>query len=232
MLAIGTGSQIELRVAALVSQDQAMFQAYENGEDLHRKTAATILHVAPEAVTREQRQMAKAVNFGLLYGQGPTGLARSAKASYAVDMTEEEAKLAQQAFFEPYPDLRRWQKNTADRVKRSMSVTTPGGRVRDFSRESKGYSYTQALNTPIQGGAAEVMLATLACLTEHLGRLDAKLVNIVHDELVLEVAEGDVEAVKVAVEKAMVKGMLSIFPEATTRKLIEVGDGQNWAESK
>ena len=74
------------------------------------------------------------------------------------------------------------------------------------------------------------MLATLACL--HLGALDAKLVNIVHDELVLEVAEEDVAAAKTAVEEAMVEGMLAIFPEATTRNLVEAMDGPNWAESK
>ncbi len=145
-----------------------MLRAYENGEDLHRKIAAAIAGVAPEDVTGEQRRMAKAVNFGLLYGQGPPGLARSAKKSYGVDMSEEEAKEAKQAFFEAYPGLKSWQRSTADRARRSRRVTTPGGRVRDFSKEPKGYSYTQALNTPIQGGAAEVMLATLACLDKHL----------------------------------------------------------------
>ncbi len=176
--------------------------------------------------------MAKAVNFGLLYGQGPAGLARSAKKSYEVDMTEEEAKEAQEAFFSTYPGLRRWQKSTADRARGSKRVTTPGGRVRDFSGEPKGYRYTQALNTPIQGGAAEVMLATLACLDKHLSGLDADLVNIVHDELVLEAAEDAVEAVGEAVEKAMVEGMLAIFPEATTRDLVEASDGPNWADAK
>ena len=147
-------------------------------------------------------------------------------------MTEEEAKEAQETFFTTYPGLRRWQKRAADRAGRSKRVTTPGGRVRDFSKERKGYSYTQALNTPIQGGAAEVMLATLACLDKHLSGLDAKLVNIVHDELVLEVAEERVEVTKKAVEHAMVEGMLKIFPAATTVDLVEASDGPNWAEAK
>ena len=84
----------------------------------------------------------------------------------------------------------------------------------------------------MRSNSTEVMLATLACLTKHLESLDAELVNIVHDELVLEVAEDDVQAAKAAVEMAMIEGMLSIFPEATTRDLVEANDGLNWAEAK
>ena len=113
-----------------------------------------------------------------------------------------------------------------------MRAVTPGGRIRDFTKEPNGYQYTEALNTPIQGGAAEVMMATLACLERQLEGIDAKLVNVVHDEIVLEVAEQDTEGAKEAVEKAMVEGMLAMFPSASTEGLVETKSGENWAEAK
>jgi DNA polymerase-1 len=231
-LVVADYSQIELRVAALVAQDQVMLEAYERGDDLHRTTAAVIAGVSLEDVTGEQRQLAKAVNFGLLFGQGATGLARYARTSYGVEMTEAEAEEARNAFFETYRDLRVWQRDTGRLAKQTNRCATPGGRVRDFTKEPHGYRYTEALNTPIQGGAAEVLLATLAILDAHLSGLDAKLVNIVHDELVLEVAEADVERAKAAVVSAMTEGMLAIFPDASVRDLVEVNSGPNWAAAK
>jgi DNA polymerase-1 len=209
-----------------------MLQAYARGEDIHRKTAAALAGVRLKEVTPEQRQAAKAVNFGLLYGQGPKGLARYAKTNYGVDMSEKEAREAREAFFQTYPGLRRWQTETARQAEGSNRVVTPGGRIRDFAREERGYQYTEALNTPVQGGAAEVLLATLPKLDKYLEGLDAKLVNIVHDEIVLEVAEQDAERAKQAVEKAMVEGMLAMFPNASTVGLVEAKAGANWAEVK
>ena len=97
-----------------------------------------------------------------------------------------------------------------------------------------GYRYTEALNTPIQGGAAEVLLAALARLEDALAGLDAHLVNVVHDELVLEVAEGDATAVKAAVEQAMAEGFLAVFPDGAgvTSGLVEAKAGPNWAAAK
>ena len=232
ILVVADYGQIELRVAALISGDESMLEAYANGEDLHRKTAAAIAGVPLKEVTPEQRQAAKAVNFGLLYGQGPKGLARYAKTNYGVDMSEREAVEAREAFFQTYSGLKRWQQETARKAESSKSVVTLGGRVRDFSREARGYQYTEALNTPIQGGAAEVLLATLPKLDKYLEGLDAKLVNVVHDEIVLEVAKRDAPRTKQAVEKAMIEGMLAMFPNASTVGLVEAKAGANWAEVK
>ena len=109
---------------------------------------------------------------------------------------------------------------------------TPGGRVRDFTTEKGGYRYTEALNTPIQGGAAEVLLATLDQLDTHLDGIDALLVNLVHDEIVLDVAEAVTDLAKEAVKEAMVEGLLSQFPNASTVNLVEVHAGRDWAEAK
>ena len=103
-------SQIELRVAALLSRDRAMIRAYQHGMDLHQLTAAAIADVSPEVVTKEQRQAAKAVNFGNLYGQGAKGLARTAWTSYGIHMTEQEAVYALARFHKAYPALCAWKR--------------------------------------------------------------------------------------------------------------------------
>ena len=232
LIVVADYSQIELRVAALVSGDKNMLEIYKNGQDLHRMTAAATAGVPYEEVTKDQRQAAKPVNFGLLYGQGYRGLARYAKATYGVNMSDNDARIAREAFFSTYPDLRRWQESATREAERTKRVVTPCGRVRDFSRESGGYRYAEALNTPIQGGAAEVLMAALARLPGYLGDLDAKLVNTVHDEIVLEVVDNDVARAKTALEKAMIEGMLTVFPRASTKNLVESKSGKNWAEAK
>ncbi len=234
VLVVADYSQIELRVAALVSNDQNMLAAYTQEIDLHRKTAAAIAGLSIEQVSDEQRRLAKAVNFGLLYGQGAKGLAAYARANYGVEMSESEAEKARTAFFSTYPDLRNWQQKTAKRAELDMKVITPGGRVRDFRKETKGYRYTEALNTPIQGGAAEIMLAALAALEHSLNEtgIDVKLVNVIHDEIVLEAAKEVSEQTKEILQKAMIDGMLKIFPDAATNGLVEANVGDNWADAK
>jgi DNA polymerase-1 len=232
VMVVADYSQIELRVMALVAQEKTMLAAYRQGIDLHRKTAAALTGVPLEAVTKAQRQLAKAVNFGLLFGQGAAGLAKYAKTQYGVDMSLKQAERYRQAFFDTYPGLRRWQRRTAELAEASHSVRTPSGRVRTFKRKRGKSYFTAFLNTPVQGGAAEVMLAALAALDRRLKGLDAKLVNVVHDEIVLEVAADQAAAAKTAVEEAMVEGMLSVFPRADCNRLVEAHSGCNWAEAK
>jgi DNA polymerase-1 len=232
VMVVADYSQVELRVVALVAQEKTMLAAYRQGIDLHRKTAAALTGVPLDAVTKAQRQLAKAVNFGLLFGQGAAGLAKYAKTQYGVDMSVKQAERYRQAFFDTYPGLRRWQRRTAELAEASHSVKTPSGRVRTFKRKRGKSYFTAFLNTPIQGGAAEVMLAALAALDRRLKGLDAKLVNVVHDEIVLEVAADQAQAAKTAVEAAMVEGMLSVFPRANCNGLVEAHSGCNWAEAK
>jgi DNA polymerase-1 len=232
VMVVADYSQIELRVMALVAREKTMLAAYRQNIDLHRKTAAALTGVPLEAVTKAQRQLAKAVNFGLLFGQGAAGLAKYAKTQYGVDMSLKQAEKYRQAFFDTYPGLRRWQRRTAELAEASHSVKTPSGRVRTFKRKRGKSYYTAFLNTPIQGAAGEVMLAALAALDRRLKGLDAKLVNVVHDEIVLEVAADQAQAAKTAVEAAMVEGMLSVFPRADCNGLVGAHSGCNWAEAK
>lgn len=229
-LIVADYSQIELRVAALVSGDRVMDRVYRAGEDLHRRTAAALLGVDPETVTPEQRQLAKAANFGLLYGQGAKGLARYAESTYGVPMTETEAEGHRQSFFNAYKDLARWQRQAVDQARKQGRLATPGGRVFDLSRRK--LSPPEALNFPIQGGAAEVIMAALPRLDAALADGRAKLVNVVHDEVVVEAVEEAVDQAREAVLGAMIQGMRAIFPEAPLTNLVEVGVGPDWASAK
>ncbi len=224
-LVVADYGQIELRVAALVSGDVAMLEAFERGDDLHRKTAAAFLKKPPELITKAERQIAKGINFGMLFGSGARGLQAFCKSSYGVELSIEQAEKARAAFFATYPQLAFWQKRTRGAAEKVKQVRTPGGRCRALEKNIG----TECLNTPIQGGAAEVMLATLAALS--LPK-DAQLVNIVHDELVVECDTEQAVAVQAEVERAMVSGFLTIFPSATTRGLVEARSGANWSAAK
>jgi DNA polymerase I len=172
-------SQQELRVAALVTRDEELLRVYEEGGDVHTNTAAAILKLSKDKVGKEQRQLAKAVIFGLLYGQGAKGLAIYAKRQYGVDMTEEEAEKHRNGLFRIYKGLRKWQMATGRHVEITKKVRTPCGRERDFSRERLGYRYTAALNLPIQGAAAEITLHALIRLSPIICE-DCRLVNVIH----------------------------------------------------
>jgi DNA polymerase I-like protein with 3'-5' exonuclease and polymerase domains len=223
-------SQIELRTVALLSGDSAMLDAYEKGEDLHRKTASAVSGIEPDKVSKAQRQMAKAINFGLIFGMSAATLVTRSKTTYNVDMTLEEAEKAHKAFFVAYPRLKLWQTVTAKETKRTLKSRIEGGLIRQYTPET--YSYTEALNTPVQGSAAMAMLAALPKVEARLKGLDAKLINLIHDEIVLEVADIDVEAAKIALSEGMTEGFLQIFPKACTRDLVEAHDGANWQEAK
>ena len=228
ILVIADYNQIELRVAALLSKDSVLLATFEKGEDLHRKTASALTGIPMNTVTKEQRQMAKAVNFGLLYGQRAKGLRQYAKSAYGVNMTEQQAISARRSFFNSYSGLAAWQRNHGGLT----YAFTPSGRYRNLTTSNGTIRYTEAINTPIQGGAAEVLLAALSILDRQLDGLDAKLVNIVHDEVVVETSPDSLVQSIEAVEKSMIQGMLAIFPNASTKNLVEVKIGGSWGEGK
>lgn len=230
VLVVADYSQIELRVAAIISQDRAMMQAYENGEDLHRKTAAALLDIPESQITKEQRQLAKAVNFGFLFGQGAEGFVNYAKDTYNVDVTLEEAIKAKDKFLETYPDLKRWQWQTRGEARRSLKVKTPSGFIRKF-KEAK-HTYNQSLNTPIQGGAAEVMLQALALVDKTLDQSKAKIVNCIHDEIILESFEEYKDEASRILEDSMIAAFKAVFPAQTTKSLIKTKSAKNWRNAK
>ncbi|MCB1808491.1 MAG: hypothetical protein KDJ99_26065, partial [Candidatus Competibacteraceae bacterium] len=220
-------SQIELRVAALLSNDRAMVDAYARGDDLHTLTAAAVAGVAPEQVTTTQRQQAKAVNFGNLYGQGPAGLAQTAKLTYGVTMSAPQAQQALNQFHMTYPQLAAWKRQQVGLAQQFRQVKTQLGLIRDFDVQGNGYLKGEAQNIPVQGSAAEILHCTLARLPQALQGLDAQLYHNVHDELILQARPEDADKAAHALQDAMVQGFLEVFPHGTalTAGLVDVHTG-------
>lgn len=225
-------SQIELRVAALFSQDTVMLNAYRDGKDLHILTAAAIAGIPEERVTKPQRTAAKAINFGNLYGQGPTGLARTAKLDYGAEMTTAEAERALNAFHTQYYKLAAWKRQQIGMARQFRKVCTRLGLIRDFDIQGEGYLNGEACNIPIQGSAAEALICTLKRLPDALKGLDARLYHNIHDEIILESSEGDADKAARALQRAMVDGFLEVFSEAADMAdtLVDTQVGRSWAE--
>ena len=232
-LVVADYSQIELRIAALMADDRVMLDAFRTGTDLHRLTASLIAGVPMDSVTSEMRSKAKAIAFGILYGMGAEGLQKYAASSFGVSMSREEAIRARNAFFDSYRGIKHWRDKRQAVGRHDRTVTTVGGLIRDMGREPKGWSLQQALNTPIQGSAAEVLLEALARLPQALEGLDAHLIHHVHDEIVLEVNHRDVETAKLALKQAMVEAFESLFPDSGMADyLVEAHAGPDWETAK
>jgi DNA polymerase-1 len=225
-------NQMQLRVAAILSGDARLLDAYERGLDVHRLTAASVLAKRPGDVTPEERSLAKAIAFGILFGIGPKALRGYALNKYGVRISVGEAAQVRNRFFETYPDVRRWQLAQAEEAQRTCCSVTPMGRVRNFAREDKDDFHTAAMNTPIQGGEGEVILAALALLPEALDPLDGLLVNCVHDEVLVECPESTATGVEAVLVDCMKRGMQHVFPAASLKGLVEVGHGPTWADAK
>ena len=203
-------SQIELRVAAELSQDRAMLEAYRTGVDLHTLTASKLSGKPISKVTKMDRTRAKAVNFGFLYGLGSKKFSHYAKKSYQADVTEEEASQAIKTFRESYPGYREWQVQQVAQAARTLTTRTPCGKLRRLDVEN---TYGTAMNHPVQGGAAECMLYALVHLQNKLDSNGARLVNCVHDEVSVECSPDSVEEVKTYIADSMEQGFLDVFPE-------------------
>ncbi len=222
-------SQIELRLMAHMSGDQALIDAYKQAEDIHRLTAGQVFGVPYEEVTKEQRSAAKAVNFGILYGISSFSLSQDL--GITVKMAEEYI----QRYFERYPNMKAYLDNSIEQAKQEGYVRTLFGRIRPIPELASG-NYVQrsfgervAMNSPIQGTAADIikiaMLRVAHMLQEH--KLKTRLLVQVHDELLLEAPEDEVEQVVVLLKEAMEQAVhLSVPLE------VEVNTGLSWYDAK
>jgi len=197
-LVIADYSQIELRVAAQISGDSRMISAYKKGEDLHTLTAALVSDVPVDAVSKTQRQAAKAVNFGLIFGMGAAGLQQYAQQSYGVEMTLEEATRFRDSFFLAYPGIAGWHRrirNTKPTEERTIS-----GRKFVF-RENSGVS--GLYNTPVQGTAADIAKAALGILARRVTDTNIRIIAAVHDEILLEADDHEATLAAAMLKDAM-----------------------------
>ena len=199
-LIIADYSQVELRVAAAISADRKMIKAYRNGEDLHRLTASLVQNISPAKVTKEQRNAAKAINFGLIYGMGPKGLMYSAKANYGVEMSLEEAETFKRRYFEAYSGICAWHRKSGWELKFTNKQRTLCGR-RFVWREPP--SFTVFVNRQVQGTAADIAKIALGRLPHALKGTEAKVIAMIHDEIIIEVPEANACAAAAILRRTM-----------------------------
>jgi len=228
-LVVADYSQIELRLMALLSQEPALLDAYHRGEDVHRVTAAAVAGVPPEEVTKRQREHAKATNFGIMYGLSAFGL------SEQVDIPVEEAKAFIDAYFAKYPKVREFRERVIAQATRDGYVTTLFGRrravpeLRSANYRLRSLGERLAVNTVLQGTAADIIKVAMVTVSRELARrkLGSRLVLQVHDELVLECPEAEVEECVPLLRDAMC-GAYEMDPALE----VEVGVGADWVAAK
>jgi DNA polymerase-1 len=226
-LIVADYSQIELRLLAHMSHDAVLVDAFRNGEDIHTRTAAEVFGVGPLMVTPEHRRNAKAVNFGIVYGQTPFGLATS----LGIDRKEAERYI--RAYFERYAGVRRWLDQTIAEVRRSGVSVNLFGRRRPIpdmqSRNPNARSFAErtAVNTPLQGTAADLIKLAMIRIDEKLRNRETKMVLQVHDELIFEAPPQEVDEVR-----AMVKTEMESVRKLDVPLVVDVGVGDNWRDAK
>ena len=218
LLVIVDLSQIELRVAAEISRDQLMVEAYRRGDDLHTQTASHILGKPNREITDDERNVGKALNFGLLYGMGSERLATQSRNQFGVEMDLKQADEYKETFFKTYKGLDSWQEE-AKRRRHAEYAKTLGGRLIYVADKR----FTQRLNSPVQGTAADILKLALAELVKQLADKEAHIISTVHDEIVVECAEDQVEDVKTLMERVMIEAGSKLLKKVPVEVDISVG---------
>ncbi|AMW77936.1 DNA polymerase I [Acinetobacter sp. TGL-Y2] len=219
-------SQIELRLMAHFSQDEALVDAFNNGQDVHRRTAAEVLNVALEDVTNDQRRQAKAVNFGLLYGMSEFGLIRQ------LGFSREESQNYIKQYFQRYPGIYEYMQRTRQvALEQGFVETILGRRLYTPEIDARNMMIRKAaeraaINAPLQGSAAEIIKLAMIAVDKILPKDQAKLLLQVHDELVFEVDESIADELALKIAEAMQNVVKISVP-----LLVEVGKGKNWDEA-
>ncbi|MCV4341725.1 DNA polymerase I [Pseudomonas capsici] len=221
-------SQIELRIMAHLASDEGLLDAFRNGLDVHRATAAEVFGVELDQVTSDQRRSAKAINFGLIYGMGASGLARQ------IGVDGKQAKAYIERYFARYPGVRDYMERTREKAKEQGYVETFFGRrlyLPDINSDNgmkRAGAERTAINAPMQGTAADIIKKAMVAVNDWLeeSRLDARVILQVHDELVLEVREDLVEQIS-----EQIRPHMSSAAQLAVPLLVEVGVGNNWDEA-
>lgn len=221
-------SQIELRIIAALSGDKNMIDAFLSGADIHRATAANVFGVSMEEVTREQRSAAKAVNFGIIYGQSAFGLAQN------LGISRKEAKGIIDSYFEQFPTIKTYMDNAVKEAREKGYVETIMKRrryLKDINSSNavvRGFAERNAVNAPIQGSAADIiklaMIGVQGAMQEQ--KMQSKMLLQVHDELVFDVHKDEVEALQKLVKEEMETAVELIVPMN-----VEMEVAENWLDA-
>ena len=221
-------SQIELRLLAHLSEDKDLIKAFEQGEDIHTSTAREIFGVFPEMVTPDMRRSAKAVNFGIIYGISPFGLSKQ------LNISQKDAKKYIEGYFHKYPKVKEYIEDTIKKTYDMGYTTTILNRRRYIPElESKNKNIREfgertAINTPIQGSAADLIKLAMINIHDRIKKksLKSKMILQVHDELVFEVIEDEMETIKNLVKKEM-EGVMEMKVPIS----VDINTGKNWNEA-
>ena len=221
-------SQIELRIMAHLSGDKGLLGAFAKGEDIHKTTASEVFATGINQVTGEQRRAAKAINFGLIYGMSPFGLAKQ------LGIDRGEAKLYVDRYFERYPGVKKYMDKTRELAKKQEFVETIFGRrlylpeINAKNAARRQYAERTAINAPMQGSAADIIKRAMIAVDEWLlkNEINAKLIMQVHDELVFEVKE---EIIKSAEKE--IRRLMTAAAELAVPLIVDTGTGKNWDEA-
>jgi DNA polymerase-1 len=221
-------SQVELRIMAHLSGDEGLLSAFKEGKDVHSATAAEVFGVKPEEVTKDQRRSAKAINFGLIYGMSAFGLAKQ------LDIGRKEAQEYVDLYFERYPGVKAYMDVTREKAHEQGYVETVFGRrlylpeINSRNGMRRQYAERTAINAPMQGTAADIIKRAMIKLDGVLQetRLDANMIMQVHDELVFEIKEDQLETVVDIIKNSMVGAA-----DLSVPLVVDVGTGSNWDEA-
>jgi DNA polymerase I len=222
-------SQIELRLLAHYSEDPLLVDAYRTGQDIHTLTAAQVFGVPPMMIDAEHRRRAKAVNFGIVYGLSPFGL------SQQLGIEQREAKKFIEAYFEKYSGVTKFIERTLEQARIEGKVRTLFGRIRPIpdiqskNPNMRGFAERTAVNTPLQGTAADLIKIAMINIDRELTtrKLRARMLLQVHDELVFEVPQDEVETMRELVKRNMESAI-----ELRVPLVVDVGVGMNWRDAK
>jgi DNA polymerase-1 len=222
-------SQIELRIVASIANEQNMIEAFKQGIDIHTATAAKVYGVGVAEVTSEQRRNAKAVNFGIIYGQSAFGLSQS------LGIPRKEAGAIIEEYFKQYPNIKQYMNDTIQFAKENGFVQTLMGRrryLRDINSANftvRGFAERNAINAPIQGSAADMIKLAMIRIHQRMKKeasLKSKMILQVHDELLFDVHKSEINEMKNLVKEEMENAMPLQVPV-----IAEAGTGENWLEA-
>jgi DNA polymerase-1 len=221
-------SQIELRIIAEISKDENMMEAFVQGHDIHTATAAKVYGVNLEEVTSTQRRNAKAVNFGIIYGQSAFGLSQN------LGIPRKEAAEIIENYFNTYPGIKKYMSDTMNFARENGYVQTIMGRrryLRDINSANqtvRGFAERNAINAPIQGSAADMIKIAMIRIHQDIidQKLNAKMTMQVHDELVFDVPKSEIDQMKRIIQDRMQNAI-----EMKVPILVEIGEGSNWLEA-
>lgn len=230
-------SQAELRVGCSIANERNMIKAYNEGADIHKLTASKVLNKEISKITQDDRQKAKGVNFGFLYGSSAEGFKGYAESTYGLKLSLNECIQFRKRYFESYPDLLSWYRRVEDSIRKNGFVEYPDGRFARFPNTIGLYEIPseiirKGINYPVQGGSSDIILFTMVKLQELLKKDDvqAEIIVTVHDSIVLECAEAQVQAAIDVIKIIAKEEILKQFPWLKVPMLFDFAAGPNWGE--